>query len=70
MAIDAWQGPRVCLYAFDLLEVNGESLLERPLAERRRRLHALLRPVAHRVQCAEGVEVHTEAEPPLTPSLI
>ncbi|CAG8775341.1 15649_t:CDS:2, partial [Dentiscutata heterogama] len=29
----------VCLYAFDLLYLNGESLLQRSLAERRVRLY-------------------------------
>ena len=55
-------GPRVCLFAFDLLEHNGESLLRTPLRERRARLHALLRPVEHRVALARGVEATSEDE--------
>ena len=54
--------PRVCLFVFDLLELDGESLLARPLAERRKLLHQVVRPVQHRVQFAESAEVSTEAE--------
>mmetsp|Transcript_39001 Transcript_39001/g.37309 ORF Transcript_39001/g.37309 Transcript_39001/m.37309 type:complete len:539 (-) Transcript_39001:30-1646(-) len=31
---------RICIFAFDLLYFNGESLLKRPLLERRARLHS------------------------------
>jgi bifunctional non-homologous end joining protein LigD len=37
----------VVYYAFDLLELNGESLLGKPLKERRRRLKALLGGGSH-----------------------
>jgi len=36
---------QVCLFAFDLLYVNGESLVRLPLRERRRRLHEVFTPV-------------------------
>lgn len=36
---------RVCLFAFDMLYLNGASLLESPLADRRRALTAALHPV-------------------------
>jgi DNA ligase-1 len=55
-------GPRVCVFAFDLLELNGVSLLNEPLRERRQKLRALLRPIPHRVQLAQGVEVSNEQE--------
>lgn len=34
----------VCVYAFDLLYLNGESLLSKPLRQRREKLHALFQP--------------------------
>ena len=55
-------GPRVCVFAFDLLELNGVSLLNEPLRDRRQKLRALLRPIPHRVQLAQGVEVSNEQE--------
>jgi DNA ligase-1 len=36
---------QVCLFAFDLLYLNGQSLLREPLLERRRRLHTCFTPV-------------------------
>jgi ATP-dependent DNA ligase len=30
---------QVCLYAFDCLHLNGETLIQRPLVERRAALH-------------------------------
>ena len=35
-------GVKVCVFAFDLLYLNGESYLQKPLAERRAALHASL----------------------------
>ena len=31
--------PQVCLYAFDCLHLNGDTLIQRPLAERRAALY-------------------------------
>jgi ATP-dependent DNA ligase len=55
-------GPSVCVFAFDLLELNGRSMLNLPLRERRRMLSQVLRPITHRVDMADGVEASTEAE--------
>ena len=37
---DACPRPQVCLYAFDCLHLNGETLIQRPLTERRAALAA------------------------------
>lgn len=37
---DACPGLQVCLYAFDCLHLNGETLIQRPLTERRAALAA------------------------------
>ena len=42
----------VCVVVFDLLYLNGASLLSRPLSERRALLEKLLKPVPHRVELA------------------
>lgn len=55
-------GPAVCLFAFDLLEVNGESLLSLPLAVRREKMQSLLAPVGKRIAFAEGTEATTAEE--------
>ena len=38
---------KVCLYAFDLLLLNGDSYLQKPLTERRDALHAHFTPLQH-----------------------
>jgi DNA ligase 1 len=49
---------QICVFAFDLLEADGESLLGLPLAERRRRLAAALPGMQPGlVQLAQGREV-------------
>ena len=53
-------GPGVCVFAFDLLELNGRSLLSEPLAARRETLRRVLTPIENRVDFAEGVEVDSE----------
>lgn len=44
----------VCVVLFDLLYLNGTSLLAKPLAERRTMLKSILKPVAHRVELADA----------------
>jgi bifunctional non-homologous end joining protein LigD len=48
-------GPLV-FYAFDLLELDGESLLERPLAERKQRLESLLDGRSRTVRLSESFD--------------
>ena len=43
---------QVCIFAFDLLYLNGESLIDKPLCERRELLHSVLTPVENRLQTA------------------
>lgn len=45
--------PRLVYYVFDLLELEGEPLLGLPLAERRRRLEAILDPRSRVVRLSE-----------------
>ena len=51
----------VCLFVFDLLELDGRSLLQLPLSERRALLAQHVQTVAGRLELAEGVEVHNAA---------
>ncbi|KXS11631.1 ATP-dependent DNA ligase [Gonapodya prolifera JEL478] len=44
------KGSDVCVYPFDLLYLNGESLMQKPLRERLHLLHASFSPVRHRFQ--------------------
>ncbi|OHT10360.1 DNA ligase 1 [Tritrichomonas foetus] len=43
---------QVCVFAFDILYLNGESLIDKPLKERREILHKIIKPVEHRLQTA------------------
>ena len=38
----AWLRLQVCLYAFDCLHLNGETLLQQPLSARREKLYSAL----------------------------
>src|SRR5215210_5589791 len=49
-------GTRYVFVAFDVLEVEGESLVERPLTERRQRLQALLDRRNRTVQLSESFD--------------
>ncbi|MFN8186434.1 MAG: DNA ligase D [Gaiellales bacterium] len=49
-------GPRLAYYVFDLLELDGDSLVELPWRERRRRLEALLDPSEPSVQLSAAFE--------------
>jgi len=44
----------VCIFAFDLLYLNGESLVEKPFRERRRLLHDSLRCIPGELVFAES----------------
>lgn len=46
----------VCLFAFDMLYLNGEPLLTTPLGERRARMHEVLTEVPGRFQYATAME--------------
>eukprot|EP01063_Lacrimia_lanifica_P009933 TRINITY_DN16758_c0_g1_i1.p1 TRINITY_DN16758_c0_g1~~TRINITY_DN16758_c0_g1_i1.p1 ORF type:complete len:851 (+),score=360.97 TRINITY_DN16758_c0_g1_i1:74-2554(+) len=52
---------QVCVFAFDLLYLNGESLLKKPFQERRRLLHESFDEVAGKFQYAIGRDC-TETE--------
>ncbi|CAF1515364.1 unnamed protein product [Adineta steineri] len=45
---------QVCIFAFDLLYLNGESLVEKPFRERRRLLHESLRCIPGELVFAES----------------
>eukprot|EP00659_Diplonema_papillatum_P011529 gene11529-17752_t len=51
----------VCIFAFDLLYLNGESLIHKPLSERRQKLHASFIETKGYFQLATGKDC-TEAE--------
>ena len=44
----------VCIFAFDLLYLNGDSLVEKPFRERRRLLHESLRCIPGELVFAES----------------
>lgn len=50
---------QVCLFAFDLLYLNGEPLIHLPLRERRERLHQAFTPVPGRFEFATALDAHT-----------
>jgi DNA ligase-1 len=43
---------QVCVFAFDLLLVNGESIVRKPFIERRTELHRIVTTVEHKFQTA------------------
>mmetsp|Transcript_11931 Transcript_11931/g.38151 ORF Transcript_11931/g.38151 Transcript_11931/m.38151 type:complete len:638 (+) Transcript_11931:39-1952(+) len=47
---------RVIVVAFDLIFLNGESLLQKPLSERRSQLSAAVVPTQHLLRLAESME--------------
>lgn len=55
----AFRDAAVCLFVFDCLHYNGESLLQRPLRERRSILRNNMTPVENRVVFGEQHEVKT-----------
>ncbi|KAI0076086.1 DNA ligase I [Panus rudis PR-1116 ss-1] len=53
---------RVCLFAFDLIYLNGEPLLQRPLAERRELLRKHFQPVKGEFDFAKSSDSETVDE--------
>ncbi|AOA63434.1 GQ67_04253T0 [Komagataella phaffii] len=53
---------QVCLFAFDILFLNGKSLLELPLKERRKILHENVKPIEGKFQFAEAMDADNVAE--------
>ncbi|TBU38931.1 ATP-dependent DNA ligase [Dichomitus squalens] len=53
---------RVCLFAFDLLYLNGEPLLQKDFAERRALLQEHFQPVEHEFQFAKASDAETVDE--------
>ena len=46
----------VCLFAFDLMYLNGEPLLGRPFRERRELLHGLFTRIPNRFMCVKSLD--------------
>uniref|UniRef100_A0A2R5LJI1 DNA ligase n=1 Tax=Ornithodoros turicata TaxID=34597 RepID=A0A2R5LJI1_9ACAR len=55
----AFNDASVCLFVFDCLHYNGESLLHKPLRDRRAVLLDNMTPVQHHVEIGEHYEVKT-----------
>eukprot|EP00475_Leptophrys_vorax_P001696 TRINITY_DN10933_c0_g1_i5.p1 TRINITY_DN10933_c0_g1~~TRINITY_DN10933_c0_g1_i5.p1 ORF type:complete len:554 (-),score=158.12 TRINITY_DN10933_c0_g1_i5:43-1704(-) len=53
---------QVAIYAFDVLYLNGHSLLEKPLIERRKILHQHLKPIPGKVMYAEYMDTSDPQE--------
>ena len=51
---------QVCVFAFDMLYLNGQSLLQRPLGERRDALHASFEPIPAEFAFAVAKDVMDE----------
>ncbi len=51
----------VCLYCFDLLYLNGENYMDKPLLERRKALELII-PEKDSIQCGEQTLVHNTKE--------
>src|SRR5690606_14952029 len=50
---------QVVVFLFDILYLNGESLLKKSLKERREKLEQTFKPVPHKVQFAVGKDLTT-----------
>ena len=55
-------GPAVIVLAFDLLLLNGESLLRNTLRERRQKLHASFKAVKNGFAFADSVDVDGDGD--------
>ncbi|KAF9453835.1 DNA ligase I [Macrolepiota fuliginosa MF-IS2] len=53
---------RVCLFAFDLLYLNGEPLLQRPLSERRKLLREHFQPIQGEFDFAKASDAESTEE--------
>jgi DNA ligase-1 len=51
---------QICIFAFDLLHLDGNSLLSKPLVERRTALHDILTPVEHKLKAAVFLDTDLE----------
>jgi DNA ligase 1 len=51
------------LFAFDLLSINGESLIDSPLLERRQRLHEVITPLAGFVEFVDHLDIDLSRPP-------
>ncbi len=59
----------IAFVAYDLLEMNGADLRERPLEERRRELELVLAATNERIRVSVPAKAHTHAETPMLPGL-
>ncbi|EFX01337.1 DNA ligase [Grosmannia clavigera kw1407] len=50
----------VCLFAFDLMLLNGQPLLDRPFRERRELLRSLFVEMPHHFRCVESMDATSE----------
>jgi DNA ligase-1 len=53
---------QVAIFAFDLLYLNGQSLLDKPLAERRKLLHEHMKTIPGKVMFAEYMDTSDPQE--------
>ncbi len=50
------------LFAFDLMYINGESILDKPFTERRKRLNEIIKKDSKVIRISEGYKVKTPGE--------
>lgn len=55
-------GAHVCLFIFDILYLNGRSLLNEPFEARRRLLEEIVTPVPGLVQLSSAYMIHSKPE--------
>lgn len=54
--------PRPCFVVFDLVYLNGECLLSKPLRERKEMLHSSVMPIEGHLHVIEGVKITSQQE--------
>lgn len=59
---EAGKAASVCVYAFDVLSLHGDSMLDLPYPQRRERLAASLVPVPGHMAMAEGLDARSQAD--------
>ncbi|KAI0232597.1 hypothetical protein LSAT2_017077 [Lamellibrachia satsuma] len=58
----AFQDAKVCLFVFDCLHYNGESLMNKPLKERRKILHKNMVEIPNRIMFSEMQHITRESD--------
>lgn len=57
---EAFKGASVCLFVFDCLHYNGENLINKPIAERRKTLQKIMKEVPNHVVLSEMMDIETK----------